>query len=639
MSYDDNNKKPYGVFASSQISSGTSSLTGASKDLLSSLVDSAAPGLQFTLTVTGQAAALFVVSDFSLTESLSSPWTLDVNLVSAEPDVDFARVLDGHATLNILQGGTLLRKVSGMIAAFEQGNTGLHQTQYRMTLRPELWRTSLRRNCRIFQQQTPEDIITTLLRERGILNARFVLRYPHPAREFCVQYQEDDLSFIQRLSAEEGICYWFDSNQDGKMVFADDAGPLPADLSLPWNPDAQPQTGEFCVNQFIRSAQVKAASVQLKDYTFKRPLWYGLFTEEARKLHNQRPDYEYYMFPGRFKDDQHGQDYTRYHLEGLRNDADGGYGISNAPQLFPGLLFTLTSHPRASLNTRWQVVSITHTGSQPQALERASQEQGTTLGNRFTFIPAHQTWRPAPLPKPRVDGAQIGIVVGPPDEEIYCDDHGRVRVQFPWDRYGCSDDKSSCWIRVSQPWAGNGWGMIATPRIGQEVIVDFLHGDQDQPIIIGRTYHANNLPSIGLPAAKTQMAFRSKTHKGEGYNELMFEDANGQEMLSMHAQKDMSTHINNDRTTTVGANHSETVKGNQRVQIQEGNRTVIVSKGDESKSVKAGALTEDIAKEKSITADSINVFATGLRVGKARVFKCFWLKTGSHWAWVTARSL
>lgn len=525
-------------------------------------------GLQFTLTAAGLPDSLFAVVSFTLTEALSTPWILQAELASKDPAVDFAAVLDNSATLKVWRDGVLQRQVSGIVSCFEQGDTGFHRTRYRMTLRPELWRTSLRNNSRIFQQQTPQEIISTLLRERGVLKTEFVLRHSHPAREFCVQYQEDDLAFINRLSAEEGMFYYFTTDDGGQtLVFADDAGALVSGPLLPWNPNKQAQARECCINAFSRRAQVKQASVQLKDYTFKNPLWHGGFSEQAQELHNQRADYEYYAFPGRFKDDQRGRDFTRWHLDGLRNDADTGSAASNAASLSPGLVFTLSAHPRPDLNTRWQVVSITHTGRQPQAMEHEAGEQGTTFNNTFTFIPARQTWRPAPLPKPKVDGAQVALVVGPPGEEIYCDQFGRVRVRFPWDRYAKGDDSSSCWIRVSQPWAGQGWGVIATPRIGQEVVVEFLHGDPDQPIIIGRTYHANNLPSIGLPAAKTQMAFRSKTHKGEGYNELKFEDAAGREELSMHAQKDMNTHVNNDRGTHVGNNHSESVGNNQQQSI------------------------------------------------------------------------
>lgn len=575
-------------------------LTGSASGGLGALADSLSTptGLQFTLSVMGLPAQQFVVVDFSLTETFSSPYLLQVGLASADPAIDFAAVLDNSVTLNVWRDGVLQRCVNGVVASFEQGDTGFHQTRYSMVIRPPLWRTSLRRNSRIFQQQTPEEIITTLLRENGIVDAAFSLRHAHPAREFCVQYQESDFAFIQRLSAEEGMYYYYavknggavkndgatknsqqlKSSNEAKnsneakssgetLIFADDAGTLPTGPLLPWNINKAAQSKELCVDSFRRRAQVRPASAQLKDYTFKNPNWPAKFDQHARELHNQRPDYEYYDFPGRFKDEQHGKDFTLYQLDGLRNDADIAQGQSNAFQLYPGLLFTLYAHPRPDLNTPWQIVSITHTGSQPAALEQESGEQGTVLYNHFSVIPAQQTWRPAPLPKPCVDGPQIAIVVGPPGEEIYCDDFGRVRVKFLWDRYAKGDDTSSCWIRVSQAWAGQGWGNIAIPRIGQEVIVDFLHGDPDQPIITGRTYHANNTVPNKLPTSKTKMSIRSKTHKGQGFNELSFEDSAGKEEVYIHGQKDMRTEVLNDRATTVGNNHSETVKANQTIHV------------------------------------------------------------------------
>ncbi|CAM4151603.1 type VI secretion system tip protein VgrG [Serratia sp. arafor3] len=547
-------------------------------------------GLQFTLSTANLPPQTFVVVDFSLTETLSSPFILNVGLASADPSIDFAAVLDEDATLVIKREGVVQRSITGMVASFEQGDTGLHQTRYSMVIRPALWRTTLRRNARIFQQQSIENIITTLLKENGITDFAFGLRNPHPAREFCVQYQESDFDFIQRLAAEEGMFYYFEY-PEGKniVVYTDDVGTLPLGAVLPYNPGVAAQALELCVTTFTRSAQVRTAVVELKDYTFKNPQWSAAFNEQASELQNQRPDYEHFDFPGRFKDEQHGKAFTHYRLEALRNDANLGNGQSNDFTLQPGLLFTLTSHPRGDLNRPWQLLSIQHSGNQPQALEQESGGQGTTLSNQFVFLPHTQTWRPTPMPKPAMDGPQIAMVVGPAGEEIYCDEFGRIRLQFLWDRYGKSNDNSSCWIRVTQPWAGQGWGMLAIPRIGQEVVVDFLHGDPDQPIVTGRTYHANNIPPGSLPASKTQMAFRSKTHKGEGFNELRFEDAKGGEGLFMHAQKDMST----------------TVKDNQDLTVEMGNRKVTVVTGDEVTHVQQGNLKETIKLKRITKANTI----------------------------------
>ncbi|MBD2786686.1 type VI secretion system tip protein VgrG, partial [Xenorhabdus sp. DI] len=391
-----------------------------------------------------------------------------------------------------------------------------------------------------------------------------------PAREFCVQYQESDFDFLQRLTAEEGIFYFFEcGNGRNTLVFADDAGSVPPGIMLPYQPGDISTTGEPLVTSLTSSAQVRPAQVELKDYTFKNPAWPAEFRAQMKDEQLQESYYEHYDYPGRFKDEPHGKAFTRYRLEALRSDAVTGQGRGHAIAVQPGKLFTLINHPRPDLNQSWQVVSATHSGSQPGALETAgSGEGGTTLHSEFSFIRHNQHWRPAPLAKPVIDGPQIARVVGPAGEEIFCDQYGRVRLQFPWDRYGKSDDHSSCWIRVTQPWAGQGWGMLAIPRIGQEVVVDFLHGDPDQPIVTGRTYHASNIPPGGLPGSKTQMAFRSKTHKGEGYNELLFEDAKGSEKLSLHAQKDMDTTVLNDRSTRVMHDHTESVGNNQVITVR-----------------------------------------------------------------------
>ncbi|WP_426576005.1 type VI secretion system tip protein TssI/VgrG [Xenorhabdus stockiae] len=527
-------------------------------------------GLLFTLTAGGLPAQTFVVTDFSLNEHFSHPFALEVGLASAVPAIDFPLVLDRTATLTILQNGIEQRSITGIVTRFEQGNTGLHQTTYRMSIRPDLWRTTLRQNSRIFQQLNIANIITTILKEHSIRDVVFNLRHPHPEREFCVQYQESDFDFLQRLTAEEGIFYFFEcSNGRNTLVFADDCGSIPPGICLPYQPGEVSTLGEPAISSLTSSAQIRPAQVQLKDYTFKNPAWPAEFQQQMRDENLQQLYYEHYDYPGRFKDEAHGKDFTRYRLEALRSDAETGQGSGNAIALQPGKLFILDNHPRLDLNQSWQTISASHSGSQPQALETVSSGSGTTLNSHFTFIRQNQNWRPAPRPKPVIDGPQIAKVVGPAGEEIFCDQYGRVRLQFPWDRYGKSDDQSSCWIRVSQPWAGQGWGMLAIPRIGQEVVVDFLHGDPDQPIVTGRTYHASNIPPGSLPGSKTQMAFRSKTHKGQGYNELLFEDAKGSERLDLHAQKDMNTKVLNNRDTHVLANHSETVEKNQTIKVNE----------------------------------------------------------------------
>ncbi|HID2243612.1 TPA: type VI secretion system tip protein TssI/VgrG, partial [Escherichia coli] len=382
---------------------------------------------------------------------------------------------------------------------------------------------------------------------------------------------------------------------------------LPESFEIPWNPNTRTEVSTLCISQFRYSAQIRPSSVVTKDYTFKRPGWAGRFEQEGQHQDYQRTQYEVYDYPGRFKS-AHGQNFARWQMDGWRNNAETARGMSRSPEIWPGRRIVLTGHPQANLNREWQVVASELHGEQPQAVPGRS-GSGTTLNNHFAVIPADRTWRPQPLLKPLVDGPQSAVVTGPAGEEIFCDEHGRVRVKFNWDRYNPADQDSSCWIRVAQAWAGTGFGHLAIPRVGQEVIVDFLNGDPDQPIIMGRTYHQENRTPGSLPGTKTQMTIRSKTYMGSGFNELKFDDATGREQVYIHAQKNMDTEVLNDRTTTVKHDHRETVKNDQTVTIQEGNRLLTVEKGHKITGVLKGSLSEDVFQDRGTIAGSVHVDA------------------------------
>ncbi|SQY77707.1 Rhs element Vgr protein [Escherichia coli] len=382
---------------------------------------------------------------------------------------------------------------------------------------------------------------------------------------------------------------------------------LPESFEIPWNPNTRTEVSTLCISQFRYGAQIRPSSVVTKDYTFKRPGWPGRFDQEGQYQDYQRTQYEVYDYPGRFKG-AHGQNFARWQMDGWRNNAEVARGTSRSPEIWPGRRIVLTGHPQANLNREWQVVASELHGEQPQAVP-GRQGAGTALENHFAVIPADRTWRPQPLLKPLVDGPQSAVVTGPAGEEIFCDEHGRVRVKFNWDRYNPADQDSSCWIRVAQAWAGTGFGHLAIPRVGQEVIVDFLNGDPDQPIIMGRTYHQENRTPGSLPGTKTQMTIRSKTYMGSGFNELKFDDATGREQVYIHAQKNMDTEVLNDRTTTVKHDHRETVKNDQTVTIQEGNRLLTVEKGHKITGVLKGSLSEDVFQDRGTIAGSVHVDA------------------------------
>ncbi|RAW84996.1 type VI secretion system tip protein TssI/VgrG [Photorhabdus laumondii] len=530
-------------------------------------------GLVFTLTAGNLPVKTFAVVDFILDEALSTLFSLHVTLTCIEPDIDFAEVLDKYATLTVYRDGQPERYITGIVTHFVQETASRYRSGYSLTLHPSLWRAGLRVNSRIFQHQSVTDIIDRLLKENGVRQFSCCLRYEHPVREFCVQYDESDLAFLQRLLADEGIFYYYHFNQDKSeptMVFVDSYAEN-GSLSLPYNPELDATGSQCCISRFRWEEKVGIAEVSVRDYTFKHPRWFAdfQFHENYRYIGNQRsdlPSYYYYDFPGRYKD-KNGQRISQYRLEALRNDVLLGNGHSDSFALLPGRWFKLTDHPKEKFNTSWQIIQITHQGHQPQADESRFGGRGTTLTNHFTFGSPNRVWRPSPYPKPRIDGLQIATVVGPEGEEIFCDEYGRVRVQFAWDRYGELNDQSSCWIRVSQSWAGHCWGMMTIPRVGQEVLVDFLHGDPDQPIIIGRTYNAINLPPNRLPMAKTQMVIRSKTHKGEGFNELRFDDDKGGEEIYIHAQKNMKTEILNDEMVNIAHNQTHHIKHDAHLRV------------------------------------------------------------------------
>ena len=412
------------------------------------------------------------------------------------------------------------------------------------------------------------------------------------------------------MAAEEGIFFYEEhayKSTDQSLVLCDTVRHLPESFEIPWNPNTRTEVSTLCISQFRYSAQIRPSSVVTKDYTFKRPGWPGRFDQEGQYQDYQRTQYEVYDYPGRFKG-AHGQNFARWQMDGWRNNAETARGMSRSPEIWPGRRIVLTGHPQANLNREWQVVASELHGEQPQAVP-GRQGAGTALENHFAVIPADRTWRPQPLLKPLVDGPQSAVVTGPAGEEIFCDEHGRVRVKFNWDRYNPADQDSSCWIRVAQAWAGTGFGHLAIPRVGQEVIVDFLNGDPDQPIIMGRTYHQENRTPGSLPGTKTQMTIRSKTYMGSGFNELKFDDATGREQVYIHAQKNMDTEVLNDRTTTVKHDHRETVKNDQTVTIQEGNRLLTVEKGHKITGVLKGSLSEDVFQDRGTIAGSVHVDA------------------------------
>jgi type VI secretion system secreted protein VgrG len=548
-----------------------------------------ANGLQFTATIGGLPRDFFSVVGFELTESLSSLFNGRLDLASTFPDISASDVLEQPVDLVVWQHGEPLRRFTGVVNEFARGDTGHRRTRYEIIIQPPLWRLGLMHNSRIFQTQTTDTIVKTLLEERGIIDTTFDLKRTPIEREYCVQHRESDLSFLERLAAEEGWHYRYshggvNGEEQPQLIIADHHGDAPKHPASEYNAKAGGSTQQPAIFRFSYQERVRAASVVMKDYTFKNPAYALMHEHQADKLDSQRQHYQHYDYPGRFKADASGQPFTESRLDGLRNDASTATGKSNRPDFTVGAKTELAEHDNQNFNREWLFTRITHQGQQPQALEEEGGSGPTTYHNDFQAIPADRTWRPNPktINRPLMDGPQIAIVTGPEGEEIHCDEHGRVKVKFPWDRYSKNDEHSSAWLRVSQGWAGGQYGFIAIPRIGHEVIVSFLDGDPDQPIITGRTYHATNTPPYALPEHKTRTTLKTQTHKGDGSNELRFEDEADKEQIYVHAQKDLDLMTENNRTEVIKNDSHRTVENNDFSHIKGNHHSTVDGEKRES---------------------------------------------------------
>lgn len=475
----------------------------------------------------------FEVIEFTLDEGLSETYALRLELASRDPAIDFARVLDQSAHFVLWQGGRTVRHVHGQVSTFEQGATGFRRTRYSALVEPPLARLGLGSDWRIFQQQSVPQILQALLDEHGIVHYEQVLTEEHLPREYCVQAGETHLDFLLRLAAEEGVFHRFEHSAEGlRMIHGDrlyihgviDGGPVRYNAT-PGGDQAEPALRRFTYVENVRSARQTQ-----RDYSFKHPRYDQEHALAAEQLDHQDHRYERYDYPGRYKRDEAGVLFTTNRLRGHRRDARIAVVEGDDPRLVPGVAFDLTGHPRQDWNHGWRPVHIRHTGIQhtSQAEEAANAQRGTHYQCTATLIPDRVEWRPEPLPRPLIPGPQVATVVGPEGEEFHVDPHGRVKVQFPWDRKGNHDEHSSCWIRPTQGWAGARWGHITLPRIGQEVVVDFLDGDPDQPIITSRAYRVTHPTPYELPRHQILSSLKSKEHKGQRASELRLDDTTEQ---------------------------------------------------------------------------------------------------------------
>ena len=551
---------------------------------------------RFTFTLPDFEQGLEVLA-FKGTEAISQPYRFELELVSRQPDLNLGELLHRQGFLTFNNGGA---GIHGQIYGIGQGDTGRRWTHYQLTLVPQLAYLAHRFNQRIFQNRSVPQIIAQVLKDHGILSNAFSfnLASPFPAREYCVQYNESDLDFIQRLCEEDGLHYHFQHSAQGHhLAFGDDQTyfrQLPD--SVPYRPDSGMVAQRPCIQSFDLHLETRSTRATLRDYDFKQP---GARLENsACVLHSlPQPDLEDYRYPGRYHRDEHGRQLNRRQLEGHRSDSRRASGKSNEPQLASGHFLLLAEHPQPDWNTLWLLTQLTHEGKQPQVLEELAANQSRAdsdfrQGYRNTFLatPWEVFFRP-PLQarKSHRLNTQSAIVTGPPGEEIHCDEYGRVKVKFHWDRSDETGAQSSCWLRVASSWAGAGHGAVTLPRVGMEVLVTFLEGDPDQPLITGCLPNQRQPPTYPLPAHKTRSVFKSRSSPGGGgSNELRIEDRKGEEQIYLHAQRDWQQHIGRNLSVTVGHERHESVEANSYCELKaEEHHTVhqdrrVEVKGDDS---------------------------------------------------------
>ncbi|WP_192563046.1 type VI secretion system tip protein VgrG [Pseudomonas gozinkensis] len=512
------------------------------------------------------------VLSFTGTESISQPYSFNVKLVSPRPDIDLPGLMHRQAFLAFDDNG---HGVHGQIQHIGRGKIGHRLTQYQLTLAPWLANLGHRFNQRIFQHLSVTQIIGQVLQEHGIHADCYLFRIgqPLPDREYCVQFNESDLHFIQRLCQEDGLHYHFRHSLDRHLlVFGDDQTVFPRlARPTPFKQRNAMVADRPVIHRFESGLNTRTSRASRRACDFERARI--VLESDARMANQQRqPDLEDYGYPGRILDRDQGKLLARRALERHRSDEHVGLGDSDEPALVSGHFLALAGHPEPALNDLWLLTEIRHEGKQPQVLEESGSDiavknEGDFVQgyrNQFEATPWELIYRP-PLRygKPSIGCTQTAVVTGPEGEEIHCDGYGRVKVQFFWDREGRHNDKSSCWLRTTTNWAGNAHGSVIIPRVGMEVLVTFLNGDPDQPVISGCLANSANPVPYELPAHKTRSVFRSRSSPdSSGFNELMIEDRAGQELIYLRAQRDLQQKIEHDSHLEIGNERRETIRGN-----------------------------------------------------------------------------
>ncbi|MCF4978704.1 type VI secretion protein ImpA [Pseudomonas sp. ICMP 8385] len=513
-------------------------------------------------------------------EELGRLFSYELQLNSLDANIDLNQLLGKPMSvgLQLADGGE--RYFHGLVARCSQNIDQGQFASYQVTLRPWLWLLSRTSDCRIFQNLSIPQIIKQVFRDLGFSDFEDALSRPYREWEYCVQYRETSFDFVSRLMEQEGIYYFFRHEQDRHvLVLADAYGAhttVPGYTSVPYYPKDEQQRERDHMHNWHLAQEVQPGSLELNDYDFQRPSA-SIDVRSAMPRPHTAGDYPLYDYPGTYVKSEDGEHYARTRIEALQTLHEQVEFSGNARGLGSGHLFSLTGFSRRDQNREYLILGARYYITQ-ERLESGGGAASAQFDSSLTCIDAQQSFRPlANTHRPIVKGPQTALVVGPKGEEIWTDQYGRVKVHFYWDRHDQSNENSSCWIRVSQSWAGKNWGSMQIPRIGQEVIVSFLEGDPDRPIITGRVYNAEQTVPYDLPENATQSGMKSRSSKGgspANFNEIRMEDKKGLEQLYIHAERnqdivvevDESHSVGHDRNKSIGHNETVTI-GNNRLRI------------------------------------------------------------------------
>jgi type VI secretion system secreted protein VgrG len=529
---------------------------------------------RYEFTCSDLSSAALHVRRFTLVEAMSSPYRLTIELISTDIDIDIAALPGASCELRIDREGTA-RSLVGVVERARQLNIVGEHLRFALEIVPAFALLEQVVNTRFFQMMGAAEIIEQVLKTGLAAHGRSLRLELAGAgaapREYCVQYRESDYEFACRLMEEEGISYRFEHPVGGSaevlvlMGETSQCGELDTagGSSIAFIDRATASATVESFDSFVPVYALRTTSVVQSDFDWMAPPAPYL---RERRVPDARGDREVYEHDDRRLLGDDGAMRAKRKQEQRAAQTRVFLGTSDVAELVPGVAFTLSGHPHAALDRKYLIVGVRHTGEAPEEVLYASvSEQLVRYTNECECIEAERPWRPAPLfPKPRARGLQTAIVVGPASEEIHTDEYGRIKVRFHWDRVSPFDDTASCWIRVSQRWAGAGWGSVFIPRVGMEVLVEFIDGDPDQPMVTGCVYNGNHTPPYPLPDQKTKSTTKTDSSPGGGgFNEIRFEDAKAAEEIYIHAQLDMNTVVLQSTTRTVGMDDTDTIANNQ----------------------------------------------------------------------------